>query len=369
MMTLGNNPPVTDITRLQRQVNAVREAEANSDLQQVYDCIEERCPEIVDAKKKFDEWCLENARTIFFSREPSSWFITKDGKPTERLVELLSLDGLYDPNDGLSEIVAKTQKSWVMVQQGRDGKERTDLQNTSGQEKIKTLVEKIARDIGLFEARPPLLKHYDYGVCYGVFLDGVRTRLSEFVEAWNNGVRFKSLVFLTGERYLRKEEGQQDSLSLLTDPTKSSIKFKENWSLKDGTPYETEYDLCKIVWEQSEIPEDMRIALEGKVVFVNAPRPDGQQRPGTKDTYYTWLKDEKPASGTILAFSYPILWPYQHIAAENCLNENYPLDTCAAALSPELRAANQERLVSLVQDTVAKCLFELSQRQNTAKIE
>lgn len=323
-----------------------------------------------EAQKQAEEThqiCFKIAKALFAERDPASWFINKDCKPTERLIELLKLDDLYDPTDYLPEIVEKTQKSWIGVQQGRGGKERTDLQDSDRQAKTRETVEKIVKEIGLLSNREPLVKHYDYAVCYGAFLDGVRMHFANLVDSWKKGVRFNSLVFLTGERTLRKESGQQDAVEFLTDQTKSQLKFKEGWTLQEGTKYETEYDLCKIVWDQSEIPEDMRQALEGKVVFVDSPRPEKQERPGTKDTYYTWLKDDKPAPGTVLAFSYPILWSYQHVAAENCLGENFALDTCAPAAPQQMLIANQERLVSIVQDTVAKILYELNQRQPVSK--
>jgi hypothetical protein len=285
-------------------------------------------------------------------QDPVLWFVTEDGKPTEHFRKLLELSDIYSPSDRLPEIVQKTQNAWIKVIQGKNGKERLDMQDSPDEVKIRDSVESIAREIGLFDARKPSLSHYDYAVCHGAFLDGVQGRVQELVEAWNEGIRFDSLVFLTGERTLRKE--QQDSLS----------KLMGEEPLPSGTPYETEYDMCKLVWEKAKVPEEMRKALIGKVVFVNAKRPDGQERPNTKDTITTWLTEYHPQPGTVIAFSYPMVWTYQQVAGATILGKEYPLDTCAKAVTEEMLLVQKPRIVSLVHDTVAKVLYEAVKTQS-----
>src|SRR5262245_52811497 len=107
---------------------------------------------------------------LLAERDPARRFITADDKPTEPLIKLLKLSNLYDPNDRLPEIVQKTQKAWIKVIQGRDGKERTDLQDSPVEIAIRAEVEAIAKEIGLFNAREPALRKYSYGVCHGAFL-------------------------------------------------------------------------------------------------------------------------------------------------------------------------------------------------------
>lgn len=294
---------------------------------------------------------------------PARWFITENGKPTEHLVELLKLDNLYDPNDRLEQIVAKTQKAWVQCVQGQNNKERTDLKDTVQQQEIRQKVEAIVQELGLFDERKPALDHYTYGSCLGAFLDGVRMRLSYLIEEWKKGKRFDELVFFSGERYLRKEPGREDDIEQLKNPKSSPLTLKAGWKMPENAPYETEYDMCKLVWDQTEIPEDMKTALEGRIVFVNAPRPAGKERPSTKDCYLKWMNDNKPQPGTMLAPSHPVIWTYQQLAGENILGDQYPLDTCAHAATPEMRKIYQEKIVSLVQDTAAKCLYELNERK------
>ena len=296
--------------------------------------------------------------------DPARWFITEDGKPTERLITLLELDNLYDPNDTLAKIVEKTQKAWIQSIQGQNNKERTDYKDTEKQAEIRSKVEAIVQEIGLFDERKPALSHYKYGACLGATLGGVRNNLSLLIKEWQKGIRFDSLVFFTGERYLRNEPGKDDDIQKLLHPHESPLKLKEGWTMPENTAYKTEYDMCRLVWDQTEIPEDMKKALDGKVLFVDSPRPEGRERPGTKDCYVTWMQKYNPEPGTMLAPSHPIVWTYQLLAGENTLGDKYPLDTCAPAATPELRKKHQERIVSLVQDTAAKCLYELNQRKN-----
>lgn len=295
------------------------------------------------------------------ARDPAEWFLTKEGKPTERLIVLLSIDNLYNPNDDLEAIVKKTQEAWVKTMHGKGNIERTDLQDSAKQKEVREKVEKIAQEIGLFDERKPLLRHYKYGACLGALLDGVRQRLHHLITEWQQGVRFDSLVFFTGERYLRKET--DDSLEKLLNPQNSPLKIKEGWQMPADAPYETEYDMCKLIWDQTELPPSMREALKDKVVFVDAKRPQGQERVTTKDCYVTWLNQYKPEPGSMLAPSHPLIWPYQQLAGENALGKDFFLDTIANKVTDQERLKHQQRIVSLVQDTAAKCIFELSKRK------
>lgn len=299
--------------------------------------------------------------SLFAKQNPRHIFLTPDNKPTPLLIELLTLDGIYDPNDSLHDIVAKTQDRWIAVRQGKYQIERSDLIDSKERCELKENIIDVASRMGLFSERRPLLNHYDYGVCLGAFLSGVRSRLAHLVQLWNEGIRFDSLVFLVGERTLRKESGQQDDFATLCDPAKSPLPFKPNWippSL-DQITYETEYDMAKLVWDQVCIPEDMRIALEDRVFFVDAPRGNAA-RPSTGDTYRHWLKEFSPRShSTIIAASDPLVWSYQQITGNRILSTNYLLDTVAPQATIKDFTAYHHSLVSLIFDTVAKSLYDL----------
>ena len=290
------------------------------------------------------------------NRSPRSLFVTNEKAPSSLVVRLLELDGLYDKTDKLSTIVEKTQRAWFAVRQGQGGTERTDLQDTEARVALRDEVDRCAA--ALYLERKPALSKYSYAVCLGASLSGVRKNLSMLIQAWNEGTRFDSLVFLAGERTLRK--GDKDRVDDLEVGSGYPF-FKKGWTMPPNARYETEYDLVRLVWDQTELPEDMAQALNDKVFFVNAPRGKNE-RPGTKDTYRKWIEDFHPAPGTVLAYSYPLLWAYQHLAGETALKgTGLVLDTAAPAASKGLLQENEKRRVSLVFDTVAKCLFEINQ--------
>lgn len=318
----------------------------------------------------------------FAQRDPIYFFIQWDEENkgpsipitlTDPMIELLKLDGLYDANDSFSQVVRKTQNQWLAVVQGRKmqgsacaatSTEKTDLADSSENLAVRDKVEKVVRSMGLFDQRNPAYVDYDYGAWLGAFLDGVRNNLQSLVKAWEKGSRFKKLVVFTGERYLRKEDGQEDDIRKLCDPKQSPLPFKEGWQLPKNARYETEYDMMRLVFDQVQLPHDMEEALNGNVEFVNAPK--GQNlRPGTKDCYVEWLKTN-PEPGTLLSASYPLLWVAQEIAGRSVLGERYPLDTIVPALSQEEYEKRKSALVVLVHDTFAKCLYEINLRLRDA---
>jgi hypothetical protein len=113
-----------------------------------------------------------------------------------------------------------------------------------------------------------------------------------------------------------------------------------------------------------ELPEGMAKALEGKIIVVDTPR-GAKARPNTRDTYECWIKRHHPKEGsTLLAVSYPLLWVYQQMTAETILQGKYGVDTVAPAVPHDDNY--KYRFVSIVFDTIAKCLYEIHE-QNKAK--
>ncbi len=270
-----------------------------------------------------------------------SSFTFQDGP----LVELLKLDNLYDPADSLVDVVAKTEKHWVQVRQGVGNKEVTDLTDSPEQQLYRDRVIAIAKELGLFDARKPEPGYYDYAAIPGAFLDGFRLRVSNLIEAWKEGIRFHKVVIFTGDRKLRKEK--EDSLD----------KLPQGWKVTPSTAYETEYDMCKLVWDQTVFPEDMQVELE----FVNAPCPEGAIRPSTKDCYKLWQQEP----GSLVIFSHPIYWAYQELAAQNSL-ESFTIHIYAQEASDAMLKRYEDRIVSIIQDVVAKTLHELLIAQEKA---
>lgn len=321
-------------------------------------------PVTAEERRKLDE---RDPVYLFIERDKEHSLPAFPIKLTDKMIQLLTLDDLYDEKDSFFEVVTKTQKKWLATVQGtgmqatapaKANTERTDLKDSCEQAAMQEKVEKVARSMGLFDARSPAFSEYKYGAWLGAFLQGVRNNLHNLVKAWEAGCRFEKLVVFTGERYLRKGDGEEDDIKKLCDPKLSALPFKEGWHLPKDALYDTEYDMMQLVFDQVQLPKDMAEKLQGKVEFVNAPK--GQHvRPGTKDCYVTWLKTN-PEEGTVLAVSYPLLWVAQQIAGETILGDRYPLDTIAPALSAEEYEKRKHAVVTLVHDTVTKCLYEIN---------
>ena len=281
--------------------------------------------------------------TPFFTSE--AYFIEPDGQLKESLIELLRLDDLYEPGDGLDQAVEKTQKKWLGVVQGKGGKERVDLMDPPEWKALEGSVEKAVDRMGLSLGREPSLKNYDYAFLYGAFFKGMRYRLRRILEAWDSGIRFKELVVLTGDRKIRLGEGSPDN-------TEGLVATK---------PLETEEDLAELLLANTELPAGI------KVTFIKC-RHGRAGRPSTKDTLKTWL-ETAPLPGTILAPTHPLIFVYQDLAAKNVLPETFLIDTTAKPFNRRGLGSSKGGYVSLVFDTIAKSLYEIHSKPTVNKIK
>ncbi len=286
---------------------------------------------------------------------PKSIFLTDNGDLTPELISLLKLDNLYYEGETFKEAYKKIQSSWILVNRGINNKERADLIDPIEWIHIRGDVLEVINNMGLLQAKNPSLKHYDYAICHGAFMEGVRFRLAQLIDQWNKGIRFDALVFLTGERTLRKGPGEKDDFSVLCNPEKSPYPFKPGWMPNPDAKYETEYDMVKLVWEQAAIPEDMAKALADKVTIVNTPKGDFP-RPSMDSTHAYWLKEHKPKPGTIIAPSHPLIWCYQQLTSSYILGPKFPYETIAPESTYLTSNRHEPGLTSLIFDTIAKCM-------------
>ena len=169
------------------------------------------------------------------------------------------------------QVLEATQKQWIATRHGLNGIERCDLVDTAQQLRMMPKIIDCLCQIGFFDASLPRRQKYCYGLCLGAFLPAVRARLFQLVEAWKKGVRFDSLIFLCGERPCAKSL-QSGVLAALCNPALSPLPFRTGWQPSQEALYEREIDMARLVWDQVEIPEEMRRALEGHVQFIDAPK-------------------------------------------------------------------------------------------------
>lgn len=291
----------------------------------------------------------------------ASRFISKDEKATPLLRELLLLYNIQA--ETLDEIVVETQIRWIAIRQGTGGLERRDIVDTPAQTALRDKTFYIAKKLGLFEKSKPHFNHYTYSICLGAFLESARGRLALLIDAWKQGIRFDWLIFLGSDRPLRSREGENEEFAIFCNPDKSLLAFRPDWvaPILNDTAYKTEYDMLKLIWDQTDVPQDMREHLRDKVVFINAKSTLPGKRASTADSYAEWLSQYHPQPGLILAASSPLVGYYQHLVGNNVLGADYPLNTIHSAANP-----NNMR-VSIILDTIAKCLYEIKIYRKTLK--
>jgi hypothetical protein len=264
-----------------------------------------------------------------------------EGNASFLLQRLLQQEGITEQQ--LSYFLPQVQKKWIATWRGNNGVERCDLQDTEKEMQSAQMVLDVAEQWGLFSEYLPTEKQYCYALCLGAFAKTAKLRLEGLIDLWKEGVRFDNLIFLGGQRSLRKGVGEPDAIASL------------GAAICGNTLYETETDMLKLLWliKQQELPEDMKRALAGKVVFVDAKR-GFHARPSTEDTFRAWLKDYCPEPGTILMMSSRGFAHYQYLVGKKVFKEAFPIN----AVTPPAQEMRQPKIKEIL-DTTAKCLYEI----------
>lgn len=150
-----------------------------------------------------------------------------------------------------------TQKKWLR----KPGQERWQVPELPDEQR--NFVLQWAAEQGFFAPLKPTKMEYDKALILGATTARMEKRLNYLTKLWSEGVRFKEIVWLNGERPL--------------DP--SAERVPENCK--------TEADVAKWIWKEAELPEGMKVL---PVVFVVSPKTSFKPRPTTDDTIQDWLK-------------------------------------------------------------------------------
>ncbi len=159
-----------------------------------------------------------------------------------------------------ADIVIETQKRWLR----KPNQERWEITELSPDQRL--FVLNWATDQGLFAPWKPVSKIYDKALILGATTSRMQMRLAYLKQLWDEGTRFNEIVWLTGDRPLDiRVDGLTDRCS-------------------------NESEAAHILWEETNLPEEMRSL---SVVFVAVPMKiegSSQKRPNTEDTIVAWLK-------------------------------------------------------------------------------
>jgi hypothetical protein len=269
-------------------------------------------------------------------------------QPRVKLLQLLALVGMEPLNQ--SEKAILQINTWAQKNLLRQG-ERWEEQ-TNKFEALKPKIKPLLCELGFIEASTPHFMEYQGAIVHGALLSTVRLRLHYLVLQWKQGVRFPHLYFLSGQRPL---EAQHESPDRLMQDADSPLKIRKDWSLSTQLP-KTECEMIQFVWDQSEIPEQMR--KEVQVYYINAPmkkdlKSDKLLRPTTDDTVEYWL-NAKPLYGRYLAVTNAPYINRQDIVVRALAPKDYGFDTIGSG------ASEQER-VAIFLDELARFIFQTKQ--------
>lgn len=263
------------------------------------------------------------------------------------LLELLKIVGMEQKNaePTLSEINAFAQAN--LIRKGERWEAQTDRF-----ERLKPQLFPLLTQLGFIDSAAPLYSEYEGAIVYGALLPRVRVRLQYLIDQWENGVRFNHIYFLGGERPLQKEIETEQALL-----TEDLLKFKKDWKNPAQIP-QTETEMMRLVWEQTEIPEEMK---QVQVHFINAPMKidpkNGQLiRPNTADTVIFWLK-ESPVKGKYLGVTNSPYIVRQDLVTRTLAGNGYLFDTIGPAARPH------EKMIILL-DELARVIFLLNENNS-----
>lgn len=276
---------------------------------------------------------------------------TEKLQPTHKLIQLLRYAGMDLSNESESTLIKIND--WAQNNLIRKG-ERWEEQ-TRRFEELKPLITPLLNELGFIHAAHPRFKQYQGALVHGALFSTVRMRVHFLIEEWKQGVRFTDLYFLSGERPL--DSDRENKEAFLTDQT-SPLKIRKDWPGIKEMP-KTECEMMQMVWEQAEIPEEMR--EEVTTHFINAPMKKNPAlshplRPNTQDTVEEWLK-ASPLYGRYLAVSNGPYIPRQDLITKTISGKTFEIDT----IGPE---TSEKTTIAIILDEVARLIYT----QITSKI-
>ncbi|MDN3507433.1 MAG: hypothetical protein P0S94_00765 [Simkaniaceae bacterium] len=194
-----------------------------------------------------------------------------------------------------ADLVEETQKKWLRSSQH----ERWEMQNLSPN--AQHFVLNWAERQGLLAAWTPKLTEYDCALVLGATTKRMQIRLQYLMALWDNGIRFKKIVWLTGERPLDR---RVDSL----------LDLAKN-----------ESEAARILWTRSDLPDEMsKLPID----FISVPMQivgDTTRRPNTKDTIVKWLETCQSPCHALFVSDQPFCG-YQYSVIKACLPNSFQYD-------------------------------------------
>ena len=252
----------------------------------------------------------------------------------------------------LSSIVEATQKAWLLPQ----NTEQSHIENSHRE--LASALKPYFKKLGIIDEIRPTEKNYEYAIIFGTLVSRFRQRIAYVLQLWLEGIRFKKLVVLTGERPL---EPTMESEDILYNRSNTILPIRASWMQPIITPT-TESEMAQMLFKQADLPQDLTEKVP--TIFVDTPQlrdPHGvRRRPNTGDTVCQWLSHQNPLPGSVLAVSNQPYIGYQDAVMKTILPITFMVDTVGA------QASENEPLDELL-DTLARWLYQVQKYQQSKK--
>jgi hypothetical protein len=158
-------------------------------------------------------------------------------------------------------------------------------------------------------------------------------------------VRCKQVIFLTSERPLVAFENR----AALADRAQTVLPIRTDWQEPAQMPTK-EHEMLPIVWDQAELPADLKALPRHIVVSTMKTYPDGTtRRAHTGDTVEDWVA-QKPQPGSCLFISNQPYVGYQGGIARRLMPKEFSIEIVGAA------PRSEQKSVSVLVDTLLRWL-------------
>ncbi len=222
-----------------------------------------------------------------------------------------------------ADVILETQKRWLR----KSNQERWEIAELSLDQKA--FVIDWATRQGLYTPWKPVSKVYDKALILGATTSRMQVRLDYLKQLWNEGVRFKEIVWLTGDRPL------DERVDTLTDRCSK------------------ESEAAFILWKDTQIPEEMRSL---PVVFVVAPmkiKDSSLKRPNTEDTLNAWLELSCKPCKALFISDQPFC-AYQFTIIKATLPEEFLFDLAGQGIDPNC----YPNTAAITLDSIARWIYQ-----------
>ncbi|WP_330925669.1 hypothetical protein [Candidatus Sororendozoicomonas aggregata] len=208
----------------------------------------------------------------------------------------------------------------TQVWRRKQGVERWEVPASRLEPAKRQAVMALLHDLGMVGQRLPQQKEYDHVLVLGGTVPAMERRFQNAVMLSKQGIHFKKIYFLTGQRPLVSEIDRVDSFV-------RHVIGSDNPAARPAT----ESEAARMIWFSTPLPS-------APAAFVDSARKwQNKQwvRPCTQDTVEDWLATS-PATGSVLVISDQPHIKYQAAVVKRALPSGFSVDASAPAANPQI---------------------------------